>query len=856
MISVIIARTSNEIIWEGLKQLLNNVSDIDVTDVDNEPVLIDILNNSSPQVLILDKSFGTQKNSNYKYYFKQCPGIGIIVISIATGEMILHLQNVGCEFLVKQIRILASQALELDNHDFSHLQYIDPDEVQKLLVRPIGIQEITKTGYTNSREHLDDICEWIDLSLHLYFVREIMGSNEINTPGWAMSAERARALLGDACAHMEEGELLQSRNQLEKKMTEKEQVSCQGGGVSKFVTLFNAFSLSEVERQILLFTIAPEIDGRYARIFGYLNDDLTRRRPTSTILNQLIYSSKKLAWDISQLIFGGESLTKFQLLFAESNDSLPESEVELKAATEIIAYLLAENEHSPSYHPALELYQTNSSSKNIVKIEDSDLQEKLRRWLGIMNGEIDLPIIQLIGSDTTLEWFKQTAINAGEALVVMNLAAINERGDSKFTDLLQSAIRVAVLHNAVLLVSGLAIMPVNDRQNFEKELCSKIIGQVHRLAIHSKEPWVLHGINEIWQITRKLPGFRDRLNLWREHAWLAGIELSQSDASSLAATIRFDEPEINATISLCRGESIKVGTLESIQIAARKVARTKMPSLVRRLETSFDWKDIVLPQSTFTLLKQIPGHINHAREVFEDWGYQSRLPHGSGVAALFSGPSGTGKTMAAQIIANELGVELFQVDLANTVSKYIGETEKNLDNIFNAAEHASAVLLFDEADALFGKRTDIKDAHDRYANVEVAYLLQRMEAYSGLAILTSNFKQNLDSAFLRRLRFVIDFPAPSVVHREAIWHCVFPSEVQFAKDIDTTFLARRLELTGGHIQQIAVRAAFAAVTEGSDVIAMKHIVHATQEELTKLGMLSAERSLSEWSPMLIGGESI
>lgn len=853
MIKVVIVRASNDIIWEGLEKLLSSVSDFDVSSIDDESTLSDILGSYHPQILILEESFGTQKDLDYKQY----PEVGIIVISPTSGEISLRLQNIDSEMLISQVRILATKVHESENNNSSPLRikYIHPEDILKLVANPLKIRVISNTGYANSRQHLSAICKWIDLSLHLYFARNITNNNEINTPGWAMSADRARALLGDTFAHTTADELSRLLNLFEKKMAGKEEANSLGSGISKFVTFFNSFNLNKIERQILLYVIAPEIDGRYARVFGYLNDDLTRRRPTPSILNQLVYDGTRLAWDIRQLMAGEGSIAKFQLLLSEQNDTLPESEVGLKAPPDILTYLLAEHDYSPNFNPALELHQTYSSSKSITKNEYSDLQEKLEHWLRKKNGETDLPIIQLLGDDTTLEWFKQTAINAGEAVVIMNLSVINERGDSRPSDLIYGAIRMAILHNAILVVSGLTALQGNERQQFEKALATNIIARVNRMVVHSKAPWVIHGVNEIWQITREVPSFKARISLWKEHAQLAGINLSKSDASSLAATIRFDEPEINATISLCRGESIEASPLVSIQTAARKVARTKIPSLVRRLETSFDWEDIVLPTSTLALLKQIPGHVRHAREVFEDWGYYSRLPYGSGVAALFSGPSGTGKTMAAQVIANELNVELFQIDLANTVSKYIGETEKNLDIIFNAAEHASAVLLFDEADALFGKRTDIKDAHDRYANVEVAYLLQRMEAYSGLAILTSNFKQNLDSAFLRRLRFVIDFPAPSAAHREAIWHCVFPSEVKFAADVDTTFLARRLELTGGNIQQIAVRAAFAAVADGSDAIAMNHIVQATREELTKLGMLSAERSLSDWLPVLVSGES-
>ena len=235
-------------------------------------------------------------------------------------------------------------------------------------------------------------------------------------------------------------------------------------------------------------------------------------------------------------------------------------------------------------------------------------------------------------------------------------------------------------------------------------------------------------------------------------------------------------------------------------------------------------------------------HVRYSGEVLDDWGYRARMPYGHGVAALFSGPSGTGKTMAAQIIARELGVELFQVDLANTVSKYIGETEKNLDVVFNAAERAGAVLAFEEADALFGKRTEVRDAHDRYANLEVAYLLQRIEAYGGVTVLTSNLRQNLDSAFIRRFRFIVEFPVPDVADREAIWHRVFPPQAPIAEDVNFELLARQLNLTGGHIQQISIRAAFAAAS-GERVIDMRHVVEATREELRKLGMVHAEKSL-------------
>jgi SpoVK/Ycf46/Vps4 family AAA+-type ATPase len=279
--------------------------------------------------------------------------------------------------------------------------------------------------------------------------------------------------------------------------------------------------------------------------------------------------------------------------------------------------------------------------------------------------------------------------------------------------------------------------------------------------------------------------------------------------------------------------------------AARRLAARHAPETVRRPHCIFGWDDIVLPPKVKRIVQSIPDHVRLGPTVLDTWDFASRLPYGRGVGALFSGPSGTGKTMCAHVIAGALGVELMQVELARCVSKYIGETEKNIDRCFAAAEAASAVLLFDEADAMFGKRTEIKDAHDRHANVEVAYLLQRIEAYEGLVILTTNLRSNIDQAFLRRLRFCVEFAMPTGEDRQRIWQLAIPRAARCGSDVDTAFLARRLPLSGGSIQAIAVNAAFAAAADEADEISMRHIMAATRAELIKDGMFSAERDLPE-----------
>jgi SpoVK/Ycf46/Vps4 family AAA+-type ATPase len=224
---------------------------------------------------------------------------------------------------------------------------------------------------------------------------------------------------------------------------------------------------------------------------------------------------------------------------------------------------------------------------------------------------------------------------------------------------------------------------------------------------------------------------------------------------------------------------------------------------------------------------------------------------GRGLAALFNGPSGTGKTMAAGILARALGLDLYRIDLSNVVSKYIGETEKSLARIFAAAEASSAILFFDEADALFGKRSEVKDAHDRYANIEVSYLLQRMESYNGIAVLATNFRQNLDQAFARRLQVTIEFPLPHSTDRERMWRRLLPVEAPQDDDVDLGFLARQFALTGGAIKNCAVAAAFAAAADGSS-ISMRHLIHAVAKELTKLSQPIVRTQFGPYGDVLRG----
>ena len=261
----------------------------------------------------------------------------------------------------------------------------------------------------------------------------------------------------------------------------------------------------------------------------------------------------------------------------------------------------------------------------------------------------------------------------------------------------------------------------------------------------------------------------------------------------------------------------------ALRDAARRTGTAGLRGVAQRVDADYTWDDLVLPSGTMRRLRQLEGAIRHRDEVFGSWAF-GRLAGGhTSVRALFAGPSGTGKTMAASVLGSRLGMDVFRVDLSSVVSKYIGETEKNLERILGAAEHGNAILFFDEADALFGKRSEVKDAHDRYANIEVAFLLQRLETFDGIVVLATNLATNLDEAFSRRLHFTIDFPAPDEAARLELWRRAFPPAAPVAGDVDVDFLASRFVITGGEIRAASLMAAFLAATDRAP-ISMTHVV--------------------------------
>ncbi|NEQ29966.1 MAG: ATP-binding protein [Leptolyngbya sp. SIO4C5] len=397
--------------------------------------------------------------------------------------------------------------------------------------------------------------------------------------------------------------------------------------------------------------------------------------------------------------------------------------------------------------------------------------------------------------------------------------------------------REALLSHGILFLDG-------------EDLSSKVLKQTVipwaeslqvRLAISHSEPLSL-GDRPVMYLEVAPSSWTEQRQLWQQT--LQPRELN-GQLDSLVSQFHLSPAEIQsvwAAVDRQPGDAATALT-ERLWDACRLRSRPRLDHLAQRLLPTATWRDLVLPEREQQMLQEIAAQVRQQAKVYDTWAFSRRGGAGLGIGALFVGPSGTGKTLAAEVLAHELRLDLYRIDLSQVVSKYIGETEKNLRQVFDAAEAGGAILLFDEADALFGKRSEVKDAHDRYANIEVSYLLQRMEAYRGLAILTTNLKKSIDTAFLRRLRFLVQFPFPDVAQRLEIWRRILPPQLP-TQSLDFTQLAR-LNVTGGNIRNIALNAAFLAADEDAS-LQMRHLLRAAKTEYIKLDKTLTDAEVGGW----------
>jgi hypothetical protein len=590
--------------------------------------------------------------------------------------------------------------------------------------------------------------------------------------------------------------------------------------------------LDALELAVLGLVAAPALDPRYGRLYAYLHDDVTRRLLSPRLCGELLAGDGVRAAEVLAA-FGpsGRLARAGALRMATTDPMVPLPDRAVAPADRLAGFLLGAGGGFGQPEPG------GSSLRRRDPVTDEVLRETaVQEVRTLLAAATHLPLV-VCGPDAATI----VATAAGRGLVITDVRDLDQR------EAIADAALAALLEDRMLVFDGMGGMEPAERARLLRAIEERP-ERVVMLAASRREALAVSD-RTVLVVDVPMPAFPERRAAWERFAGVA-------DAHDVAAKFRLSLDQIHEAAEVSRiaaagragGEQDGVEQPD-LDFGARHASSSQLGELASRLDPAFRWEDLVLPTRQLEVLRSISAYLRHRDRVLSDWGYERTVARTQGLKVLFAGESGTGKTMAAQVLAGELGLDIFRVDLATVVSKYIGETEKNLEKIFGAADGSNAILFFDEADALFGKRSEVGDSHDRYANIEVAYLLQRMEIYPGAVILATNFKRNIDDAFVRRLDFVIDFPFPEAEDRRRIWRLVLPEQAPLEDDVDLGFLAAQFKLSGGSIRNCSLSAAFQAADEDSG-IGMRHLVRGVAQEYGKQGRLTLESDFERFHELI------
>ena len=697
-------------------------------------------------------------------------------------------------------------------------------------------------GYAGQDELLRELTAWLDLYLYYYYSRH----------QWLGPSSEMKNLLG----------LVVTREEFEHNLTraaqrglpvmlsadEREQIALTESAIRlrlertearlPLALLFERFGLDAFERACVVAAYAPEIDLKYTKLFAYLQDDMTRKAPGAALCSELFLpEGMELAACMARFRAGGG----FARLFRPE-----ELEKGLLALRREVVEFLATGSLEDG-----EAFRVFDGASGREELDPMVIQDDVARRLDAALAYPGRCCVCLSGPR-----------GGGKRFQVEHLMA-RHRARCVFADLegeewrerAQSAALAADLTDAYLCLYHL------DRADETGQSVppgGAMLEELERLELHRDKRFLLSQRSaptrlRTLTVELELPAAAENERLALFESALRGAVLEGCTAEELAAKFRFSPLQIRRACEQARGLGSLSGesavSSELIHRCCYRQAVHRLGELASPVAPGYTWDDVVLPQAQKDLMKRACGHIRYRHQVSSRWGFGRRVSYGWGLSILFAGAPGTGKTMCAQVIANELNMELYKINLSQIVSKYIGETEKNLRALFTEAKNASCILFFDECDALFGKRSEVKDSHDRNANVEVAYLLQQIEDYDGVCILATNLVGNIDAAFMRRITYAVHFPFPEPPAREAIYRGMLPAAAPVSDDIDWKFLAEKFELSGGHIKNIVLAAAFMAAGEG-EPISMRHLLRAAVTELKKNEIVVVREQLREYADLL------
>jgi ATP-dependent 26S proteasome regulatory subunit len=728
--------------------------------------------------------------------------------------------------------------------------------------------------YLSNIEHLMDELKRLDLMLRELVSRKGHGGGDDPFRGLYLTEGEADALLGGDDAERGSSQNVQNghdqssrRNQgkgdegsdqisaAESSIRQKVEGSLEAGIDLQLCRLSRLFGLDRLELDAVVICAAAELDTKYEKIYGYLQDDMTRRSPSLGLVMDILCVTPEERLEVRRRFLPGSRLIREKIIEpADSREDGIQLSTALRLNPDILACLIGSGMPETAGKPQC----SPEAFEPWVGVGVSDaLQEKLKNLTRYLAGKGGRTVCHLQGpyGSGKREIAGQICAALGKRMAEIDLASLaaDEKG-FEAAAAISRVLRRALLEGSAIYVENLDLLASEDPRYLSiRSMLARSLESHPGLVILSSQGAVDLGKKlQRRTLALKIPliDYPERRQIWADALGGApGEGLSEEDLDDLASKFRFTGGQIGDAVSAAQSiaslEGRKELRKEDVYQGCRFQSSRKLSALSRRIEAKSRWEDIILPEDKLEQLRDIVSWMEHKGKVYNDWGFGKKLLLGKGLNVLFSGSSGTGKTLAAGILASELGLEMYKVDLSSLVSKYIGETEKNLSRVFQEAEQGNAILFFDEADAIFGKRTEVKDAHDRYANLEVGYLLQKMEEHQGMVILATNLSKNMDEAFTRRMHFIVEFPFPEEEYRRNIWKTLLPAEAPVAEDVDFDFLARKLQVAGGNIKNILVGAAFLAA-ENSGVINMEHIIRAAGKEYRKVGLICSQSDFGKY----------
>jgi ATP-dependent 26S proteasome regulatory subunit len=728
----------------------------------------------------------------------------------------------------------------------------------------------TEMHYANSLEHLGAEMELLELSLR----REVRrmkpadaGEPDILRGMFISTAEIDRLLGAVSAAPAEEdpGQMLTwlgEAAEIETEIERRTRASLEQGVHLTLPRLAQMFGLTRFEQQVVVICLATELDLRYEKIYAYLQDDVTRKQPGIDLVLRLLCSNAEERLQARACFSPRGTLFRAHILTCPEGDDRSLLARSLKLDEQVTRYLLlteAAGRGLPAHCRDLTSNDPMRDQQHHEQIRDR-LCEIVRRHLTSPERTGQRLIIHFYGPPGGGKQALASAIcrEAEISLFAFDPREARQR-DPRFEEAVARSLREGLLRAAAVYIEHFDQMIGDDRGlNSDPRILARAVDEFGWLTfIATEDAWEPGGLFDdhlFFSIELPIPDAASRTAAWARIAANGNDFAPDVDWRELAFKFRLTPGQMRdasiaaRNLALLRAPGSPI-TLDDLYAGCRLKSNRKLSTLACRLSPRRNWSDITLPAHSLLQLREICDQIKHRRLVLTEWGFEGRHPMGQGLCALFYGPSGTGKTLAVEVLARELKLDAYKVDLSTVVSKYIGETEKNLSKVFQEAETSNAILFFDEADALFGKRTEVKDAHDRFANIEINYLLQRMEEFAGLVILSTNLRKNIDEAFFRRMQVAVEFPFPGEGDRYAIWKQHLPERAPVADDVDFQFLAGRLNVPGGSIRNIVVNAAFLAAAN-SGVIHMRHFIRAARREYEKIGRLCTEADFTPYHHFL------